>query len=140
MPILTPEQGELLIAVFTIGFGIVVEKWYVSRSSIYANVSTWFVMLFTISINPADFGLLGLWLLLGIALTKVEGLGGIKQLFGSKVFGSTALILGLYKFGYLQGNTFFIWVIFGCLLVGVFACGRMYADNDDRDQYEEYWW
>ena len=141
MTLLTPLQGELLIALFTILFGIVIEKWYVSRSSIAINVATWFVILFTLDIRNGLIFFMALWLIMGLLLTKVRGWGGVKQLFGSKVFGSAALILGLYKFG-LFGTTGLWWilVIFLALVGIVFVCGRQYADSDDRDQYEEYWW
>jgi len=51
MPLLTPIQGELLVALVTIGYGIGIEKWYVGRSSILANIFTWLVLIFTVDID-----------------------------------------------------------------------------------------
>ena len=95
MPTLTPIQGEVLIAFVTICIGLFIEKWYVSRSSIIANTLTWLVILATIDLSGFTHILMVLWLLFGFVLVWSQGNGEIKQLFGSKVFGSLALILGL---------------------------------------------
>ena len=135
MTILTPSQGEIIIAIVTICFGLFIEKWYVSRSSIMMNVVTWFILLFTIDTRPWILELLAVWLFIGFLLTYVSGYGGIKQFFGSKVFGSFALVLGLIKYGQLKIGGFWLLILAGIILAIVFALGRKLADNDDRNEH-----
>lgn len=126
MPYFTPLEGEVVIAFVTIGIGIFIEKWYVSRSSIVANVLTWLVILFTIDINEIINFIMILWLLIGLVLVWTKGNGEVKQLFGSKVFGSLALILGLNQLLKLELGMIlilFFWII---TAVFVFLLGKKF--------------
>lgn len=129
MPILTPIQGELLVACVTIGYGIAIEKWFVSRASILANVFTWLVLIFTVDLSPLILLIMIIWLMIGLAIVWEDGKGGIKQLFGSKVFGSLALVLGINHWGGWNIPSewlLVVWVIIGGL---VFALGKKYNDG-----------
>ena len=99
---LTPIEGQLLIAGISIGVGLYIEKWCVSRTSILINVFTWLVLLFTIDIPDWLLAGMAVWLFVGFLLTKEKGKDKIKQFFGSKVFGSLALVLGLIEYFDLQ--------------------------------------
>ena len=126
MPYLTPVEGEVITALVTIGIGILVERWFVSRSSIIANVFAWIVILFTIDIDETILGIMILWLLFGFVLVMSRGNGRVKQLFGSKVFGSLALILGLNQWGDIGLETIPILIIWMITAGIVFLLGRRY--------------
>lgn len=129
MPLLTPLEGQLIIAVVTIGYGIFVEKWYVSRSSIVVNAMTWFIILFTIDVENWLLGIMGIWLLIGLALVWETGHGGFKQLFGSKVFGSLALVLGLIEWGKIEISGQFLLIAWAVVTGIVFLLGRKFNDE-----------
>jgi hypothetical protein len=99
------------------------------------NTITWFILLFTIDSKPWVFLVLACWLLIGFGLTYVRGWGGVKQLFGSKVFGSASLILGLIKYGHMSIGAIWVFVLFGLMVIGVFALGHKLSDNDDRNEW-----
>lgn len=126
MPYLTPIQGELLVAVVTIVIGIVVEKQYVGKSSIFANVLTWAVLIFTIDIEYWVLGILFVWLMIGLVLCWQKGRGWAKQFFGSKVFGSLALVLGINHLIESTISGLVILVLWAIVALGVFWLGRKY--------------
>lgn len=129
MPYLTPIQGELLVAIVTIAIGIIVETRYVGRSSILANVLTWVVLIFTIDIEYWILIILFVWLMFGLALCWKEGKGWAKQFFGSKVFGSLALVLGI-NHSINSGITgWVVFVLWAVVALGVFWVGRKYANR-----------
>lgn len=126
MPYLTPIQGEVLVALVTILIGLLIEKWYVSRSSIIANTLTWLVILATIDLSGLTHIIMVVWILFGLGLVWTQGNGEIKQLFGSKVFGSLALILGLNQLWEINLGEAWL-LIFWAITAGfVFALGKKF--------------
>ncbi len=73
MPILNPLYGEIIIALITIGFGIFVEKWYVSWSSLFMNGITLAVISFTLDLPFGIIVILGLYGLLALAISNLSG-------------------------------------------------------------------
>lgn len=126
MPYLTPIQGEVVVALVTILIGLLIEKWYVSRSSIIANGLTWIVIIATIDLSGLTHIIMLSWLLIGMMLVWTKGNGEAKQLFGSKVFGSLALILGLNQLWDLGLGEVWLLIFWVITAVFVFFLGKKF--------------
>jgi len=70
-----------------------------------------------------------IWLLIGLALVWEEGHGGFKQLFGSKVFGSLALVLGINQLGGFGLSMTWLLVFWIGLAGFVFWLGEKYSEE-----------
>ncbi len=102
MRILSPEFATILSAVLVIYIGIVVEKYYVSWSSVYTNTLSFIVLLGSIDISGLVFLLLAGYTVLGYVAVKLKW-KKIFPLFGCKTYGSLVLVLTLGSEGYIFG-------------------------------------
>jgi hypothetical protein len=97
LPVLNLLEGEIAVALLTIGIGIVMEKWYVSWWSVGINVLSFFVALMTLDLEPYSMALL-------LGYTVLGGVSAWKRwnklyfLFGSKTYGALMLALGSLNF------------------------------------------
>ncbi len=102
MRILSPEFATILSAVLVIYIGIVVEKYYVSWSSVYTNTLSFIILLGSIDISGLVFLLLAGYTIIGYVAVKLKW-KKIFPLFGCKTYGSLVLVLTLGSEGYLFG-------------------------------------
>ncbi len=102
MRILSPEFATILSAVLVIYIGIVVEKYYVSWSSVYTNTLSFIILLGSIDISGLVFLLLAGYTILGYVAVKLKW-KKIFPLFGCKTYGSLVLVLTLGSEGYIFG-------------------------------------
>lgn len=89
----------ILFALATITYGIFVEKHYVSRASIWLNCIN--VVFLTLTLDFSRFIMIILliaYAVMGWYLIRLKGHGKVKQLFGSKPYGSLSLALALDEF------------------------------------------
>ncbi len=100
--ILSPQLATILSAVLVIYIGIVVEKYYVSWSSVYTNTLSFVILLGSIAMSGLVFLLLLGYTLLGYLAVKMKW-RRIFPLFGCKTYGSLILVLVLGSQGYLFG-------------------------------------
>lgn len=99
MAILTEYSGDLLIILFTIFWGIVIETRFVTRHTIWFNVVPLIVLLSTIELDFGDeltYGLIG-YAVGSIALSMIPRQQEIKQLVGAKGYGSLSLALFIFR-------------------------------------------
>ncbi len=102
MRILSPEFATILSAVLVIYIGIVVEKYYVSWSSVYTNTLSFIILLGSIDISGLVFLLLAGYTIFGYVAVKLKW-KRIFPLFGCKTYGSLVLVLTLGSEGYIFG-------------------------------------
>ena len=102
MRILSPEFATILSAVLVIYIGIVVEKYYVSWSSVYTNTLSFIILLGSIDISGLVFLLLAGYTIFGYVTVKLKW-KRIFPLFGCKTYGSLVLVLTLGSEGYIFG-------------------------------------
>ena len=122
MPFLEPIFASLLISCFTIWYGITQEPHFVSRGTILLNSLTVFVMLFSLNISSGFAFLLILYAVFGLILRKTVGLQYLKFWYGSKVFGSFALAVGMVEYWQVEnmtGGILFWWLIFALATFGI---------------------
>jgi len=127
MMILNPQIATILSALLVIYIGIVVEKYYVSWSSVYANTLSFIVLLGSIDISEIVFLFLLAYTILGYVAVKLRW-KKIFPLFGCKTYGSLVLVLTLGSEGYFFGIYTLESVIISWIIVAliVHAIGRWY--------------
>ncbi len=99
MPLLNSFQAALGGVLVILIYGIVVEKHYVSRATVFYNILSFLLLLASIDIPWLLFILLLVYLLLGMIVMRLH----VKQLFplfGARTYGALALVL------ILEGNKF----------------------------------
>jgi len=97
LPVLGLLEGEIAVALLTIGIGIVMEKWYVSWWSVGINVISFFVALMTLDLDQYSMVLLLSYTILG-GLSALKRWNRVYFLFGSKTYGALMLALGSLYF------------------------------------------
>jgi len=127
MMILNPQIATILSALLVIYIGIVVEKYYVSWSSVYANTLSFIVLLGSIDISEIVFLFLLAYTILGYVAVKLRW-KKIFPLFGCKTYGSLVLVLTLGSEGYFFGIYTLESVVISWIIVAliVHAIGRWY--------------
>lgn len=100
----TPVQGEMLIALFAIGWGIVVESWFVSRHTIWFNIVPLIVMMTTLELNSEALRFLTGYVIISLIAVNVSGYDWLKQLLGAKGFGVLSLIFGMGASGLIVNS------------------------------------
>ncbi|AGB05377.1 hypothetical protein AciM339_1524 [Aciduliprofundum sp. MAR08-339] len=140
MIILNPKIATILSAVLLIYIGIVVEKYYVSWSSVYANTLSFLILLGSIDINQYVFLFLLAYTILGYVSVKLRW-KRIFPLFGCKTYGSLVLVLTLGSEGYLFGiytitSVLISWIIVATL---VHLIGYVYVKHSRRSRRRQRW-
>ncbi len=121
MPVLNAYQAALGGVGVILIYGIVVEKHYVSRSTIFYNILSFILLLASIQISRVLLTGLLVYLLLGIVVMKLH-LKVLFPAFGARAYGSLALVLllqgrkiipGLEGRGYYEtfGLLIILWII-----------------------------
>jgi len=131
--ILSPQFAMILSALLVIYIGIVVEKYYVSWSSVYTNTLSFVVMLGTIAMSDYVFLLLLAYTIMGYAAVKLR-LRRIFPLFGCKTYGSLVLVLTLGSEGLLFGlyNIVTVLVSWMAVALTVHVVGYKYVKYSRR--------
>ncbi|EDY34844.1 hypothetical protein ABOONEI_2432 [Aciduliprofundum boonei T469] len=133
MIILSPQVATILSALLLIYIGIVVEKYYVSWSSVYANTLSFLIMLGSINMSFYVFLFLLGYTLLGYISVKLKW-KRIFPLFGCKTYGSLVLVLTLGSEGYIFGIYSITSVLISWILVAtiVHILGYFYVKHSRR--------
>ncbi len=133
MQILTPELATVLSALLTIYVGIVVEKHYVSWSSVYTNTLSLFVLLASADLPLEVLLLLFAYTALGYISVKMKW-NRVFPLFGCKTYGSLVLVITLGSQGLIFGIYTPLSVIISWVLVAsiVHYIGYMYKVSRKR--------
>ncbi len=92
MPLLTSYQAALGGVAVILIFGIVVEKHYVSRSTVFYNILSFILLLASIEIPPTLLIALVVYLLMGMLVMKFH-VRLLFPAFGARAYGSLALVL-----------------------------------------------
>ncbi len=116
--IISPQLATILSALLVIYIGIVVEKYYVSWSSVYTNTISFVVMLGSIEMSDSVFLFLLVYTILGYISVKMKW-KRIFPLFGCKTYGSLILVLTLGSKGLLFGLYSIYSVIIAWVLVAL---------------------
>ncbi len=116
--ILSPQLATILSAILVIYIGIVVEKYYVSWSSVYTNTLSFVILLGSISMSGMVFLFLLGYTIMGYVSVKL-GWKRIFPLFGCKTYGSLILVLVLGSEGYIFGLYSVLSVIVSWVVVAV---------------------
>ena len=116
--IISPELATILSAILVIYIGIVVEKYYVSWSSVYTNTLSFIVMLGSIAMSDMVFLLLLAYTIMGYVAVKLRW-KRIFPLFGCKTYGSLILVLTLGSQGLLFGLYDVVTVVISWIIVAV---------------------
>ncbi len=130
MIILSPQVATILSALLLIYIGIVVEKYYVSWSSVYANTLSFLIMLGSINMSFYVFLFLLGYTLLGYISVKLKW-KRIFPLFGCKTYGSLVLVLTLGSEGYIFGIYSITSVLISWILVAIMVhiLGYLYVKH-----------
>ncbi len=133
MQILTPELATVLSALLTIYVGIVVEKHYVSWSSVYTNTLSLFVLLASADLPVEVLLLLFTYTALGYLSVKMRW-NRVFPLFGCKTYGSLVLVITLGSQGLIFGIYTPLSVLISWVLVAavVHYIGYMYKMKRKR--------
>lgn len=133
MIILSPEMATILSALLLIYIGIVVEKYYVSWSSVYANTLSFLIMLGSIDMSFYVFLFLLGYTLFGYISVKLKW-KKIFPLFGCKTYGSLVLVLTLGSKGYIFGIYSVTSVLISWIVVAVIVhiLGYLYVKHSRR--------
>ncbi len=133
MIILSPQVATILSALLLIYIGIVVEKYYVSWSSVYANTLSFLIMLGSINMSFYVFLFLLGYTLLGYISVKLKW-KRIFPLFGCKTYGSLVLVLTLGSEGYIFGIYSITSVLISWILVAIMVhiLGYLYVKHSRR--------
>jgi len=131
--ILSPEMATILSALLLIYIGIVVEKYYVSWSSVYANTLSFLIMLGSIDMSFYVFLFLLGYTLFGYISVKLKW-KKIFPLFGCKTYGSLVLVLTLGSKGYIFGIYSVTSVLISWIVVAVIVhiLGYLYVKHSRR--------
>ena len=89
-------DGEILTALIVIGFGVWIEKHYVSYPTVVANVLGLVITLVTIDLKLYMWAFLVLYVVLGI-VSIAKKMKGLYVLLGSKTCGSLMLVMGAFS-------------------------------------------
>ncbi len=116
--IISPELATILSAILVIYIGIVVEKYYVSWSSVYTNTLSFIVMLGSIAMSDMVFLLLLAYTIMGYIAVKLRW-KRIFPLFGCKTYGSLILVLTLGSQGLLFGLYDVVTVVISWIIVAL---------------------
>ncbi|NPA76077.1 MAG: hypothetical protein GXO25_08375 [Euryarchaeota archaeon] len=116
--ILSPQLATILSALLVIYIGIVVEKYYVSWSSVYTNTLSFIILLGTIAMSGTVFLLLLAYTLLGYVAVKMHW-KRLFPLFGCKTYGSLVLVLVLGSEGFIFGLYSVLSVLISWLVVAL---------------------
>ncbi len=140
MIILNPKIATILSAVLLIYIGIVVEKYYVSWSSVYANTLSFLILLGSIDINQYVFLFLLAYTILGYVSVKLRW-KRIFPLFGCKTYGSLVLVLTLGSEGYLFGIYTITSVLISWIIVAILVhlIGYVYVKHSRRSRRRQRW-
>ncbi len=140
MIILNPKIATILSAVLLIYIGIVVEKYYVSWSSVYANTLSFLILLGSIDINQYVFLFLLAYTILGYVSVKLRW-KRIFPLFGCKTYGSLVLVLTLGSEGYLFGIYTITSVLISWIIVAILVhlIGYAYVKHSRRSRRRQRW-
>lgn len=133
MIILSPEMATILSALLLIYIGIVVEKYYVSWSSVYANTLSFLIMLGSIDMSFYVFLFLLGYTLFGYLSVKLKW-KRIFPLFGCKTYGSLVLVLTLGSEGYLFGIYSVTSVLISWIFVAIIVhiLGYLYVKHSKK--------
>ncbi|ADD08997.1 hypothetical protein [Candidatus Aciduliprofundum boonei] len=133
MIILSPQVATILSALLLIYIGIVVEKYYVSWSSVYANTLSFLIMLGSINMSFYVFLFLLGYTLLGYISVKLKW-KRIFPLFGCKTYGSLVLVLTLGSEGYIFGIYSITSVLISWVSVAIMVhiLGYLYVKHSRR--------
>lgn len=96
MPILSPVISSLVSAGILIGYGIIWEKHYVAWASVVMNLIYSLLLLSSINVPILFAEILAIYLLLGFVFSAI-GVSEAYILFGTKTYGSLALVLSIYQ-------------------------------------------
>jgi len=133
MPLLTSFQAAVGGVLVILIYGIVVEKHYVSKSTVFYNILSLLLLLASIELPLVILVGMILYLIAGYIVMKLH-VKFLFPMFGARTYGSLALVLILQGEGfipYLGGRdlmeTFVILVIFWvATALFVFLIGRLY--------------
>ena len=127
MVILSPEFATILSGLLLIYIGIVVEKYYVSWSSVYANTLSFLIILGSLDINGYVFLFLLSYTILGYVAVKLRW-KRLFPLFGCKTYGSLVLVLTMGSMGvfptYTVLSVMISWIIVAAM---VHIIGMLYV-------------
>jgi len=126
-------MATILSALLLIYIGIVVEKYYVSWSSVYANTLSFLIMLGSIDMSFYVFLFLLGYTLFGYISVKLKW-KKIFPLFGCKTYGSLVLVLTLGSKGYIFGIYSVTSVLISWIVVAVIVhiLGYLYVKHSRR--------
>jgi len=102
MPILNSFQAAVGGVIVILTFGIVVEKHYVSRSTVFYNLLSFILLLASIEISYLLLSGLIIYLVLGAVVMKLK-LKPLFPAFGARAYGSLALVLLLEGRKFIPG-------------------------------------
>jgi hypothetical protein len=126
--VIDPIVGSVLAGFVTIGWGIVVEKWFASKWTIFSNIVSLIFIIATIDV-PVDFLPVMCFYLLASGLAiHLDARQGIKQALGSKSFGSFTVIIGLMQLGKIPLNAVALTVLWIVLSVVVYYVWHRYKN------------
>lgn len=137
MPAFTPEQGQFLIALFTIMWGIFIETWYVSRWTITFNVVPVLVMMTTLDLSEGMLQFLWVYAIGSIGIGVVTGEPEIKQIVGAKGFGALSLASGMINVDKVSfGDVVGLWLVL-CIpiYIGWWFVRRTKMNRGGYDRY-----
>ncbi|MGA3108631.1 MAG: hypothetical protein ABSD99_04120 [Candidatus Bathyarchaeia archaeon] len=100
MPLITATFAQLLASVVDVLYGIFVEKFYVSWTSVILNAVNFIIALAAITLPTEVFIVLAIYAFLG-AIAASKAAKGLYVLFGAKTYGCLMLVLSLNEFGHL---------------------------------------
>ncbi len=100
MPLLTPFQAAVGGVCVILIYGIVVEKHYVSKSTVFYNILSLLLLLASIELPIAVLAGMIFYMILGFVVMKAHA-KFLFPAFGCKTFGALALVLILQGEGFL---------------------------------------
>ncbi len=136
MPLLNSFQAALGGVIVILVFGIVVEKHYVSRSTVFYNLLSFILLLASIEISYLLLSGLILYLILGIVVMKLH-LKILFPAFGARAYGSLAIVLLLEGKKFIPGlegrglyETFILLIILWVSVTAlVYFAGHIYKKH-----------
>jgi len=102
MAVISGVGVEILWALLTLVYGILVEKYYVSMWSAIPNLAGFFIILATIDFPLQVFVILGIYTFIGLYMAYKHETR-LYSIIGSKAYGALMLVLGLSQFNLLDG-------------------------------------
>ena len=116
MPLLTSQEGELFVILFTIFWGIVIETKWVSRTTILFNVVPLVTLLSSVDMQfDLMYFLIG-YTLFSIAFVFIRKNQDVKQLVGAKGYGSLSLSIWIFKPSNLTFEVLVVWAVFAVIV------------------------